>query len=70
MLIHRESARRCKGVVLVPNPHIWDGSVKRLRQLWSLASTSSFERLVVPVPAMQQALDRVMRASMYHNQRL
>src|SRR6516165_6881466 len=52
----------CREVVLVPNPNVRQGLAKRLRQLRSLASTQSFERLLVTVPAMQQALDRVLRA--------
>jgi glycosyltransferase involved in cell wall biosynthesis len=52
----------CCEVVLVPNPYVRQGLAKRLRQLWSLASTRSFERLQVTVPAMQRALDRVLRA--------
>jgi glycosyltransferase involved in cell wall biosynthesis len=51
----------CREVVLVPNPH--RGLAKhRLRQLRSLASTRSFERLRVTVPALQCALDQVLRA--------
>jgi glycosyltransferase involved in cell wall biosynthesis len=51
----------CREVVLVPNPH--RGLLKhRLRQLRSLASTRSFERLRVTVPALQRALDQVLRA--------
>ena len=52
----------CHEVVLIPNPNGWDGLSKRLSQLRSLASTRSFERLRVGVPALQQALDRVLRA--------
>jgi glycosyltransferase involved in cell wall biosynthesis len=52
----------CLEVVLVPNPHCHKGFSKRLRQLRSMASTRSFERLNVSVPALQQALDRVLRA--------
>jgi len=52
----------CCEVVLVPNPYVRQGLAKRLRQLRSLASTRSFERLQVTVPAMQRALDRVLRA--------
>jgi glycosyltransferase involved in cell wall biosynthesis len=52
----------CREVVLVPNPYSREGLTKRLLQLRSLASTRSFERLRVTVPALQQALDRVLRA--------
>jgi glycosyltransferase involved in cell wall biosynthesis len=52
----------CREVVLVPNPCVRQGLAKRLLQLQSLASTRSFERLQVTVPAMQRALDRVLRA--------
>jgi glycosyltransferase involved in cell wall biosynthesis len=55
----------CREVVLVPSPYVGQGLVKRLRQLRSLASTRSFERLQVTVPAMQQALDRVLRAKRF-----
>lgn len=51
----------CREVVLVPNPHTWKGLAKRLLQLRSLASTRSFERLRVTVPALQLALDQVLR---------
>ena len=52
----------CREVLLIPNPYGRDGLAKRLLQLRSLASTRSFERLRVVVPAMQQALDKVLRA--------
>jgi glycosyltransferase involved in cell wall biosynthesis len=55
----------CCEVVLVPNPYGRDGLPKRLLQLRSLASTRSFERLRVTVPALQQALDRVLRATRF-----
>ena len=51
----------CREVVLVPNPYGRDGLAKRLLQLRSLASTRSFERLRVTVPAFQRALDEVLR---------
>jgi glycosyltransferase involved in cell wall biosynthesis len=51
----------CGEVVLVPNPYGREGLAKRLLQLRSLASTRSFDRLRVTVPALQQALDRVLR---------
>jgi polysaccharide biosynthesis protein PslH len=53
----------CREVVLVPNPYGRGGHLtKRLVQLRSLASTRSFERLRVTVPALQQALNRALRA--------
>ena len=55
----------CPEVVLVPNPYGREGLTKRLLQLRSLASTRSFERLRVTVPALQQALDRVLRAKRF-----
>jgi glycosyltransferase involved in cell wall biosynthesis len=51
----------CRDVVLVPNPYGQEGLTKRLLQLRSLASTRSFERLRVTVPALQRALDRILR---------
>ncbi len=51
----------CREVILVPNPYGRNGLAKRLLQLRSLASIRSFERLRVTVPAMQQALDQVLR---------
>jgi glycosyltransferase involved in cell wall biosynthesis len=50
----------CREVVVVPNPYTSAGTTKRLRQLRSLASTRSFERLSVTVPALQRDLDRVL----------
>jgi len=55
----------CRSVELIRNPYGRDGLAKRLLQLRSLASTRSFERLRVTVPAMQQALDRVLRATRF-----
>jgi len=52
----------CRDVVLVQNPYGRDGIAKRLLQLRSLVSSRSFDRLRVTVPALQQALDRVLRA--------
>ena len=52
----------CREVVLIPNPYSREGLTKRLLQLSSLASTKSFDRLRVTVPALQPALDRVLRA--------
>lgn len=56
----------CLEVVLVPNPHGHEGLSKRLLQFRSLASTRSFERLRVSVPALQQALDRVLLAKPFN----
>jgi glycosyltransferase involved in cell wall biosynthesis len=55
----------CRDVVLVPNPYVQQGLIKRLQQLWSLASTRSFERILAGVPAMQRALDQVLRAKRF-----
>jgi glycosyltransferase involved in cell wall biosynthesis len=51
----------CREVVLVPNPIGQEGLTKRLLQFRSLASMRSFERLRVTVPALQRALDRILR---------
>ena len=51
----------CRKVVLVPNPYAWAGLAKRLLQLRSLVSTKSFERLQLPVLALQRALNQVLR---------
>ncbi len=55
----------CREVVLVPNLRARHSLAKRLRQLRSLASTRSFERLGVMVPELQQALDRVLLATRF-----
>jgi polysaccharide biosynthesis protein PslH len=55
----------CREVVLVRNPYGREALTKRVLQLRSLASTRSFERLRVTVPALQQALNRVLRASRF-----
>jgi glycosyltransferase involved in cell wall biosynthesis len=55
----------CREVVLVPNPCGREGGAKRLLQLRSLVSTRSFDRLRVTVSALQQALDRVLRAKRF-----
>jgi glycosyltransferase involved in cell wall biosynthesis len=52
----------CREVVMVANPHGREGLPKRLLQLRSLASTRSFERRRITVLALQQILDRVLRA--------
>ena len=54
-----------KEVVLVPNPRGRNGAVKRAYQLRSLASRESFERLRCSVPALQEALDRVMATTRF-----
>jgi polysaccharide biosynthesis protein PslH len=52
----------CREVVMISNPYGREGLAKRLLQLQSLASTGSFERLRVTLPALQQTLDHVLRA--------
>ena len=55
----------CREVVLVPNPYGHGGLAKRLLQLRSLASTQSFGRLLVTVPALQRALDQILRGKRF-----
>jgi polysaccharide biosynthesis protein PslH len=55
----------CREVVLVHNPYVLHGLAKRLGQLQSLASPRSFERMQLKVPAMQQALDRILRTKRF-----
>jgi glycosyltransferase involved in cell wall biosynthesis len=55
----------CHEVMLVPNPYGREGYLKRLLQLRSLASTHSFERLRVTVPALQRTLDRILRSTRF-----
>lgn len=52
----------CREVVLIPNPKGRQGLTKRLLQVRSLASTHSFERSRVTLPALQQTLNRILRA--------
>ncbi|MGO9615414.1 MAG: glycosyltransferase family 4 protein [Bryobacteraceae bacterium] len=52
----------CREVAMLPNPYGREGLAKRLLQLRSVASTRSFERLRVTLPALQMTLDRVLRA--------
>jgi polysaccharide biosynthesis protein PslH len=52
----------CREVLMVANPRGRKGLPKRLLQLRSLASTRSFERLRVTLPALQLTLDQVLRA--------
>jgi glycosyltransferase involved in cell wall biosynthesis len=62
---HRAMQAYCRDVVLVPNPSGREGLTKRLLQLRSLASTRSFERLRVTLPALQETLDRVLRTKRF-----
>ncbi|MBL8565386.1 MAG: glycosyltransferase [Hyphomicrobiaceae bacterium] len=55
----------CHEVVLVANPNGGEGIGKRLLQLQSVASTKSYERLRVTVPALQRELDRVLKAKRF-----
>jgi len=55
----------CREVVLVPKPYVGERLAWRLLQLKSLASTRSFERRLASVPAIQRALDRVLRAKRF-----
>jgi polysaccharide biosynthesis protein PslH len=55
----------CREVILVPNPYGREGLTRRLLQFRSLASSHSFERLRVTVPALQQALDQVLRTKRF-----
>jgi polysaccharide biosynthesis protein PslH len=52
----------CREVVMVPNHYGREGPSKRLLQFQSLASTRSFERRLYRLPALQQSLDRLLRA--------
>jgi glycosyltransferase involved in cell wall biosynthesis len=55
----------CREVVLVPNPCGREGLTKRLLQLCSLASITSFERLRVTLPALQHALEGALRVRQF-----
>jgi glycosyltransferase involved in cell wall biosynthesis len=55
----------CREVVLVSNPYGREGLTKRILQLRSLASNRSFERLRVTLPALQQIVDRILRAKRF-----
>jgi len=57
----REMEAYCREVVLVPNSWGRKGLAKRLLQVQSLVSIRSFERLRVTLPALQPALDRLLR---------
>ncbi len=55
----------CREVVLIPNPHSHEGPTKRLLQIRSLLGIQSFERLRATVPALQPALDKVLRTKRF-----
>ena len=55
----------CRDVVLVPRPSAGEGLGKRLLQLQSLTSTRSLERRLATAPAMQRALDKVLRSKRF-----
>jgi glycosyltransferase involved in cell wall biosynthesis len=55
----------CREVVMVPNPKGGQRLAKRLLQIRSLASTRSFERLRVTLPAMQQSLNQILRTTRF-----
>ncbi|CAA2141789.1 GDP-mannose-dependent alpha-(1-2)-phosphatidylinositol mannosyltransferase [Hyphomicrobium sp. ghe19] len=55
----------CRKVYLLPNPNSANGVKKRLKQLGSLTSPLSFERLIGTVPALQDTLDRVLRTTRF-----
>jgi glycosyltransferase involved in cell wall biosynthesis len=57
--------RYCRDVIAVPNPIGQKGLAKRLRQVRSLASTNSFERLRVKIPVLQHTLDRVLQSERF-----
>jgi polysaccharide biosynthesis protein PslH len=52
----------CREVVMIANPLGRHGPAKRLLQVRSLASIRSFERLRVTLPALQESVDRILRA--------
>ncbi|MGY3451445.1 glycosyltransferase involved in cell wall biosynthesis [Bradyrhizobium sp. USDA 4353] len=55
----------CRDVVLVRNPLGRDGLSKRLLQLRSLVSPSSFDRLRVALPELQRVLNKVLHATRF-----
>jgi glycosyltransferase involved in cell wall biosynthesis len=55
----------CREVVLIRNPYGREGLSKRLQQLQSLVSKHSFDRLRVTVPALQRALDQILRSKRF-----
>ena len=58
----------CREVVLVPNPNVRQGLAKRLQQLRSLASTQSFERLLVRYPYIAWYIHQLLKNSHKCNQ--
>jgi glycosyltransferase involved in cell wall biosynthesis len=55
----------CSEVVAIRNPNGQTSLAKRLLQARSLASTQSFERMRVIVPALQRYLDEFLRATRF-----
>jgi glycosyltransferase involved in cell wall biosynthesis len=55
----------CGEVALVPNPYGRHGLARRMLQLRSVASGSSFERIRVTLPALQSTLDRILRSKRF-----
>lgn len=55
----------CHDVVMIPNPSNRQGLAKRLEQVCSLASSQSFQRRGLTLPALQRSLDRVLRAKRF-----
>lgn len=55
----------CRDVVVLPNPNGREGATKRLRQLRSLASPRSYERLRFTAPGLQAVLDRLLRGERF-----
>jgi polysaccharide biosynthesis protein PslH len=55
----------CREVVMVPNPGARQRLAKRLLQVCSLTSTRSFQRQRLTLPALQQSLDRILRATRF-----
>lgn len=61
----REMRAYCRDVALVRNPNGTDGRAKRALQLRSLLSLRSFEHHRCAVPALQQEVDRLLRAERF-----
>jgi glycosyltransferase involved in cell wall biosynthesis len=61
----RALEEHCREVILVPNPNAATRGAKRLLQLRSLVSRSSFERLLCSVPKLQEELDRLLSSSTF-----
>lgn len=55
----------CRDLVLIRNPYGREGLTRRLVQLRSLANASSFERLRVVLPEMQQAINTTLRTKRF-----